>query len=207
MSPRTLRIEIHPAKAARWPDLEALFGARGACGGCWCQAWRKSKKEFDRDKGEANRKSLQALVKKGREPGLVAYADNEAVGWVAVAPRADYPRLAASRILAPVDERPVWSVSCLFIRRGWRRKGISVELLKAAAEHAFAHGAEIVEGYPSDLKGGVLPDVFVWTGLLPAFKKAGFKEVARRSVTRPIVRRCHLDAGTLGRQEAGRPGS
>lgn len=189
MSSRSSRLDIQPAETARWADVEALFGARGACGGCWCQAWKKTKKEFDRDKGEGNRKSLQSLVKKGREPGLLAYIDGEAVGWVAVAPRTDYPRLASSRILAPVDGRPVWSVSCLFVRKEWRRKGISVDLLKAAAEHAFTHGAEVVEGYPSDLKEGKLPDAFVWTGLFPAFRKAGYQEVARRSATRPIVRK------------------
>ena len=185
----TKGLEIHPAGPPRWADVETLFGARGACSGCWCQTWRKSKKDFDRDRGEGNRKALQSLVENGREPGLLAYVDGVPVGWVAVAPREDYPRLGASRILAPVDEQPVWSVSCIFILKGWRRKGISVELLKAAAKHAFDKGAEVVEGYPSDLKEGILPDAFVWTGLFPAFRKAGYREVARRSAKRPIVRR------------------
>jgi GNAT superfamily N-acetyltransferase len=162
-------------------------------------AWRKTKKEFDRDKGEANRKSLQALVKGGREPGLLAYADGEAVGWVAVAPREEYPRLGGSRILAPVDDRLVWSVSCLFVRKEWRRRGLSVQLLEAAAEHAFARGASIVEGYPVEVREGKLPDPFVWTGLLPAYLRAGYREAARRSPTRPIVRKLRKTAGLPGR--------
>jgi GNAT superfamily N-acetyltransferase len=195
-----MMIDIVPATAARWKDLEGLFGARGACGGCWCMAWRKTKKEFDRDKGEANRKSLQALVKGGREPGLLAYADGEAVGWVAVAPREEYPRLGGSRVLAPVDDRPVWSVSCLFVRKGWRRRGLSVQLLEAAAEHAYARGAAIVEGYPVEVREGKLPDPFVWTGLLPAYLRAGYREAARRSPTRPIVRKCRKEDGQRGRR-------
>ena len=183
-----MKLSFHPLTADRWPDLEKLFGARGACGGCWCMTWRLTRSEFDRNKGAGNKRKLKRLASGKVPPGIIAYAGKEAAGWCAIAPREDYPRLADSRIFAPLDEQPVWSVSCFFIAKPFRRQGVTVELLRAAVKLAKKHGAKIVEGYPHDLGKGELPDVFVWTGLLPAFKKAGFKVAARRSAKRPMVR-------------------
>ena len=92
-------------------------------------------------------------------------------------------------MLKPVDEQPVWSVSCLFVLRSHRRQGISVRMLNAAVEFAGKQGAQVVEGYPVEPRTDKVPDAFVWTGLSSAFLKAGFREVARRSETRPIMRR------------------
>jgi GNAT superfamily N-acetyltransferase len=111
------------------------------------------------------------------------------VGWCAVAPRAAYGGLARSRVLKPVDEEPVWSVTCFYVARDHRRRGITVGLLGAAAELAAKRGAKLIEGYPVEPKGGESPDAWVYTGLAGAFRKAGFREVARRSPTRPIMRR------------------
>lgn len=180
---------FEPLTPDRWGDLETLFGARGACGGCWCMAWRLAPKAFRAGKGEGNRDALRMLVQKGPPPGVLAYAGSEPVGWCAVAPRSNYPRLSASKVLAPVDEAPVWSVSCLFVTRPHRRKGLSTLLVRSATEFAFSQGASVVEGYPTDAQGKDQPAPFVWTGLPSAFVKAGFVEVARRSAARPIVRR------------------
>jgi len=181
--------DFAPLTPDRWKDLETLFGARGACGGCWCMAWRLAPKAFSAGKGECNRRAFMSVVKKGPPPGVLAYVGGEPVGWCAVAPRSAYPRLANSRVLAPVDDEPAWSVSCLFVTRAHRRKGLSAELLRAAAALAKSHGAGIVEGYPVDTRGKDQPAPFVWTGLPSAFLKAGFKEAARRSDTRPIMRK------------------
>jgi GNAT superfamily N-acetyltransferase len=97
--------------------------------------------------------------------------------------------MARSRILQPVDVQPVWSVSCLFVAKPYRRRGLSVRLLNAAADYARRRGGHIVEGYPVEPRQGDMPDPFVWTGLASAFRRAGFTEVARRSETRPIMRR------------------
>lgn len=183
------RFEIHPVTPDRWNDLEALFGPRGACAGCWCMFWKLPRGDYSRGKGEGNRRALRALVRGGGEPGLLAYADGAPVGWCAVAPRPAYPGLARSRVLAPVDETPVWSVPCFFIARGWRRKGVTVRLLRAAAAHAASRGASFLEGYPIAPAKGPMADAFAWTGLVGAFEKAGFEEVARRSATRPIMRK------------------
>jgi GNAT superfamily N-acetyltransferase len=83
----------------------------------------------------------------------------------------------------------VWSVTCLFIARPYRRRGLSVELLKAASKYAARRGARILEGYPVEPKKGRLPDAFAWTGLVSAFRAAGFDEAARHSASRPIMRR------------------
>jgi len=185
---KRLKLNIHPVTPDRWRDFEKLFGRNGACAGCWCMWWRLPAATWRAQQGEGNRKAMRSLVKAGQAPGLIAYADGEPVGWCAVAPREHYVRLAHSRVLKPVDGQPLWSVSCFFVARSHRRRGVTVRLLKAAADFARQRGARLLEGYPIEPKRGQ-PDAFVFTGLASAFRKAGFREVARRSPTRPIFRR------------------
>jgi GNAT superfamily N-acetyltransferase len=181
-------ITSQPLTVERWPDFELLFGPRGACGGCWCMYWRQSRKEYETRHGESNRQAMHALVESGVIPGILAYEAGQPVGWCSIAPRQDFPTLDRSRILKPVDEQQVWSVVCFFVTRSQRRKGLTIQLLRAAVEYATSRKARIVEGYPVDPKDNKAPDVFVYTGLYTAFIQAGFSEVLRRSATRPIMR-------------------
>ena len=181
-------LEFRPLTAQRWPDLERLFGERGACGGCWCMWWRLKRSQFVRQKGQGNKKALKKIVDSGETPGLLAYADGQAIAWCAVAPRETYPVLERSRTLQRIDAEPVWSVVCFFVAKPFRRKGVTVKVLRAAVEYAREHGARVVEGYPVEPKKGTMPDAFAWTGLASGFRKAGFVEVLRRSATRPIMR-------------------
>lgn len=180
--------EIHPLTPERWHDLETLFGPRGATGGCWCMFFRLRQTEFDQQKGEGNRLALQAIVNAGQVPGLLAYDEDKPVGWCSVAPREDFSRLARSRLFQPVDDLPTWSIVCFFVARPYRRRGLAVALLRAAAAYAHRHGARAIEGYPVDTRSSTAPDVFVYTGTASAFLEAGFIEVARRSETRPVMR-------------------
>ncbi|NUM81448.1 GNAT family N-acetyltransferase [bacterium] len=182
-----LELKFQPVTPSRWKDLEDLFGARGACGGCWCMTWRLERAVFEKQKGAANKRTLKKIVDKGPPPGVLAYYKGHAIGWCAVAPRSEYPALERSRVLKPIDDQPVWSISCIFVRKEFRRKNISTELIKAAVNLAKKHGAKIVEGYPQEPKND-LPDPFVWTGLTPAYIKAGFVEAHRFSPVRPIMR-------------------
>ncbi len=177
----------------RWPEFARLFGKRGACGGCWCMWWRLKRSEFERRKGDSNKRAMKRIIDNGRVPGILALADGEPIGWCSVAPRDEFPALERSRILKPVDDLPVWTIVCLFVASRYRNMGVSHQLLKAAVSYARNSGASIVEGYPFDLTGrkSPLPGAFVWTGLVSAYRKAGFKEIARRSPTRPIMR-CYL---------------
>jgi len=201
MSASPLKLAIHPLTPERWPDFERLFGERGACGGCWCMFWRLTRAEFEAGKGAGNRSAMKQLVASGKIPGLLAYEGSQAVGWCALAPRETYSALQRSRLLKPLDNQPVWSVSCLFVAKTHRRRGVSVQLLKAAIEHARCQGGVIVEGYPQEPKKTTVPDVFAWTGLASAFRQAGFKECARPSPTRPIMR-CVGQASRLTRRAA-----
>ena len=181
-------LTFRPARPDRWGDLEALFGERGACAGCWCMYWRLDAKAYTAGKGAGNRAALRRIVRRGEEPGILAYADGQPVGWCAVAPREEYPRLDRSRVLARLDEKQVWSISCLFVARPWRKRGVSGALIESAVAHARSRGAKIVEGYPVD-PAALQADAFVWTGIASAYERAGFREMERRSPTRPIMRR------------------
>jgi GNAT superfamily N-acetyltransferase len=180
---------FRPLTEERWGDLERLFGARGACAGCWCMYWRLGRAAFEAGKGEPNRRAFRSLVRRGTVPGVLAYEGEKPIGWCAVEPRSAYPALERSRTMRALDDRPVWSVTCFFIARPWRRRGLSVQLLEAAVQHACTSGATLIEGYPSVPRQGRLPDAFAWTGVLRTFERAGFTLAARPSEARRIMRK------------------
>jgi GNAT superfamily N-acetyltransferase len=182
------KLSFFPLVPERWADFEDLFGERGACGGCWCMLWRRPRSEFDAGKGDGNRGAMKALVESGTTPGILAYSGGKPVGWCSVAPREELQGLGRSRILKAVDATPVWSVSCLFVRKSHRGRGVSVELLRAAGCFVAERGGSVVEGYPVEPREGAVPAAFAWTGLASAFLKAGFREHRRASETRPIMR-------------------
>lgn len=181
-------LKFHVLTSERWDDLERLFGKHGACGGCWCMVWRLKRSDFAKQKGEENKKALRKIVDSGESSGILAYTNHEPIGWCSIAPRDSFSTLERSRILGRVDDKPVWSVVCFFIARQYRHKGLTVKLLGECLKYVKEHGGSIVEGYPIDPTRGEFPDVFANTGLVSAFRKAGFVEVARRSPTRPIMR-------------------
>ena len=182
-------IRIVPATGERFADVGTLLGPRGGPGGCWCMLWRMKRKDYDAAGAEGRKAAMQAVFASDRACGLLAYDGETPVGWCSIAPRSAFPRLEGSRILAPVDDAPVWSITCFFIARDHRRGGLSVRLLGAAADHVVRLGGSVVEGYPVDPDRKDYPAAYAWVGLAGAYRKAGFQEVARRSPTRPIMRR------------------
>jgi GNAT superfamily N-acetyltransferase len=181
-------LECYPLAKSRWKDFEELFGERGACGGCWCMAWRVMPKEFDKQKGAGNKKAMKKIVDKNETPGIIGYIDEKPVGWCAVAPREKFVRLENSRVLQKIDDKPVWSITCFFIAKPYRRQGLSTELLKGIIEFCKKKKVKILEAYPAEPYSDNIPAAFAWTGIPSAFTKAGFKVAARRSSKRPIMR-------------------
>jgi len=181
-------LNISPLTPDRWEMFEQLFGSRGACAGCWCMWWKLPRKDFNSGQGELNQKSMKSIVFSGQIAGLLASMDGIPAGWVAVEPREKYPVLARSRILRPLDDIPVWSITCFFVAKKFRGQGLTIALLKAAIAYVEKNGGKVVEGYPVEPRAGKMAPAFVYTGLASAFKQAGFVEIERRSETRPIMR-------------------
>jgi GNAT superfamily N-acetyltransferase len=196
MAPMSVDLDIRPLTRERLPDLAALFGQGGDPKWCWCSFYRVRGSSWQNASAAGNRRVLEKAVDEldGRAPGLVAYRNGEAIGWVSLGPRDDYERLQHSKVLAPIDERPVWSIVCFVVGRAARGQGVAAALLDAAVEYARQHGATLLEGYPVETDGKRIPSANAYKGTLGMFERAGFKVAERRqwnatTPVRPIVRR------------------
>jgi ribosomal protein S18 acetylase RimI-like enzyme len=165
--------------------MEELFD-RPIVRTCFCMYFRKTGEATGA--GAVNRQSMRALVDGGTVPGLIGYEDGIPVAWVSLGPREDYPKLRRSPIMKPVDARPVWSIVCLFVDRDARGRGLADRMLAAAVDYARSRGARLLEAYPVDPDGRIDPDSMFF-GAKSMYDRAGFREVARRKPTRPVVRR------------------
>jgi ribosomal protein S18 acetylase RimI-like enzyme len=179
-----MAFEAHPVTKERWGDLVELFD-RPIVRTCFCMYYRKA---GDTGAGDKNRRAMKALVDGGTVPGLIGYQDGVPVAWVSLGPREDYGRLQRSPIMKPVDDRPVWSIVCFFVDRDARGRGLAARMLRAAVDYARSQGARLLEAYPVDKGVRSHPDNMFF-GAKSMYDRAGFKEVARRKSTRPVVRR------------------
>jgi len=188
-----LKLVVKPLTADRWVDLEAIFLARGCsvARGCWCMFYRRSG-EVPAPRGmtraQANRKALKALAGGDPPPGLIAYEGKTPVGWVSLGPREDFHKLERSPVMKPVDDARVWSIICFVVPGEQRRKGVAHGLLEGAIAYARKRGVKILEAYPVDRKTPSHDDS-LWFGTQSMFDAAGFREVARRRPTRPVMRK------------------
>lgn len=182
------KLTLQPLTTSTWNNFVKLFGERGACGGCWCMSWRLKSSEFEKHKGNGNKKLMKKLVDSDEQIGLIAFAGEEPIGWCSVAPREDFVRLENSKVLSRIDDEPVWSITCFFIDKKYRKLGYSSELLKGVIKFCKSKKVKILEGYPVEPYSNNMPAAFAWTGFPNAFIKAGFEEAERRSKSRPIMR-------------------
>ena len=186
-------ITVHALGPDRFADLAALFEEGGDPKWCWCQFYRVRGLNWSNSTADANRERLASLTRDGPPPGLVAYREGRAVGWVSLAPRPAFDRLAHAKVLAPVDDKPVWSIVCFVVSRSARGKGVATALLDAAIDFARSRGATMLEAYPADTEGRRIAPANAYHGTLSMFESAGFEVVARRQFNRatrirPIVR-------------------
>jgi len=185
---RDTTLDCRPVAPERLGDVETVFAGCADAGRCWCAFWRRKRPDYNAGTRDgSNRALFRDLVAAGETLGLVGYRDGRPVAWCGVAPRAEQPRLARSRNLAPVDDLPVWSVTCFVTAKSHRRTGLLRPLVAAAARLARSRGAPALEAYPIDA-ARPLGSGEIYTGVLQPFLDLGFREVARRSPTRPIVR-------------------
>ena len=185
-----LNLTIRALTLDLWPALQDLFGETGACNGCWCMYWRIGS-AYRKQPSEANKAAFRKVVKNGPPPGLIAFDGELPVGWCQLTPRDTLPWLDRSWRLRRVDDAPVWSISCFYIRKGYRKRGVTSALIAAALSAAKKAGAPTLEAYPLD--GDLTPSTSS-TGYASTFSRAGFRIVGRHTPPRPIMRR-DLQAG------------
>ncbi len=187
-------VTIAAADEASFGDLATVFGTRGPAARCYCQRYKLRPKEaFAKFPAEERAFRLRRQTCSGEATtGLIAYLEGEPVGWCAVEPRTAYEGLLRNNRV-PWEGRAedkaddtVWAVTCLFTRAGFRRRGISYALARAAVDHARAHGARALEAYPMTTKNALLEELHV--GTEGAFAAAGFTEVCRPTVRRAVMR-------------------
>lgn len=190
-------LEIRPLTNATWDALAALFREGGDPRWCWCQHWRLRSKDMAAAKVPQLRARLHEQAASDEPPGLVAFDGDRAVGWVSLGPRTDFARIARSRVIPKIDDRPVWSIVCFAVSLTARGQGVARALLDAAISYAGARGGIALEAYPVviDADGEPIHPDAAFTGTLPMFQRAGFVVVADRASdpasTRPrvVVRR------------------
>ena len=181
-------LRVRPLQPDDWPIVEKLFGANGACGGCWCMWWRMPAhgKAWQAAKGEPNRERFRALVEAGEVHAVLAFAGEEPVGWLSFGPRRTFPFLDKSRVLQTERGEGTWSMVCFYIPSRWRGQRVASELLAAGTKEAFARGAQEIEAYPAVPSKGLMPAAFAYTGVPRLFQKAGYQKLRRPAGMRPV---------------------
>jgi GNAT superfamily N-acetyltransferase len=186
-------ITVAPLTPQRFADLSQLFNEGGDPKWCWCMYFRKRGISWSNSSARENRAGLEALAEGQAKPGLVAYRDGVAVGWVSLGPRETYDRLGSSKVLAPLDDKPVWSIVCFVVSKSARGAGVASALIKAAVGYAREQGATTLEGYPVAADRGRVPAADAFHGTQSMFEKAGFvlaekRQYSKTSPIRPIMR-------------------
>jgi GNAT superfamily N-acetyltransferase len=182
------QLTFKPVTPEVWPDFELLFEEPGIQDGCWCMYWRIRRADCQRQYGAGNKQAFKAIVESGQVPGILAYLNEKPIGWCAIAPRAATPVLDRSHTLKPVDDEPVWSITCFFVSKPYRRQGLTERLIQAAIAYAGERGAQMVEAYPllNEITQRLPYERYM--GIQSTFERVGFKEVVRRTDRRPIMR-------------------
>jgi len=160
---------------------------------CWCMYFRTRGLSWSNSTAKQNRENLRALAADEPAPGLVAYRGEEVVGWIGISPREAYPRLESSKVLARVDDKPVWSIVCFVVGSNSRGQGVARAMLDGAITYARHHGAQILEAYPVATSRGKVSAASAFHGSQSMFEKAGFQLIDvrqwnKKSPERPIMR-------------------
>lgn len=185
------KFTVHSLTPSRWADVEDLFGPeKGANSGCWCMWPRLTSGDFRSMDKEKRKRAFRSCVATGPAPGLLLYENGQAIGWVAVSPRADVIRFEKAKTsqLEP-EKNPAkhFAITCFYVRTGHRKRGLMTDLAKAAIDYARKQKAVALDVCPIETDKPLMwGEGFV--GIASVFRELGFEEVARRSPRRPLMR-------------------
>lgn len=170
--------QTHPLTPARFEDFADVVNPNRRTNHCWCLSHRIGAKDIDALGDGSREEAMRALCRKRFKPGVILYDDGLPVGWCSISPRSEIPRLVASALIRPIDEVPVWSIICVVVRSGHRRKGVTAHLLEGAVTYAESRGAPAIESYPVD-PAGRMDLTMAFVGTKAMFEAVGFEVVGR----------------------------
>jgi hypothetical protein len=171
-------IIIKPVDKTNWPDFESFFESKGAPKYCWCMAWRMTTEELKENHSERRKTFMYQRVSDNVPVGLLAYHQEVAIAWCSVAPRETHQRLGGDD-----TKEKVWSLTCFFIKKEFRDKGLVKTMIDEAKKYAKKNGAKFLEAYP------VLPDSpsYRFMGFVPTFEQTGFEFVKKAGSRRHVM--------------------
>ena len=196
-APTETDLYFRPVTADTLADLERFSRGHGKFRYCSCMRWRMTSTEFRRSSKPKRIEALRDNVANGRPTGVLAYVDGIPVGWCSIAPREEFRGLERYRKLARIDDAAVWSVTCFFVDRMYRRGGLTGDLLKAAVRYAKENGASVVESYPVESSAVS----YTYMGSPETFTRAGFSDVTPPDGERRMFR---IDPDWSSQQRQGR---
>ena len=170
-----MAFDTRPLTPDRVDDFAAVANPNRRPSHCWCLSHRLSAREITELGGGSREAAFRALCARENPPGVIGYDDGEPVGWCSIGPRSENTRLSQSRLIRPLDDVPVWSIICVVIRGGHRRRGYTTPLINGAVEYAAARGAPAVESYPVDPGSGRIDLTMAFVGTRAMFANAGFE--------------------------------
>jgi GNAT superfamily N-acetyltransferase len=168
--------QTHPVTPDRFEDFADVINPNRRVTHCWCLSHRLNAADIAELGGGDRERAMRALCERPNPPGVVTYLDGVPVGWCNIGPRAEIPRLVRSKLMRPIDDVPVWSIVCLVVRGGHRRRGVTAELIEGAVEYAASRGAPAVEAHPVDPVGR-MDQTMAFVGTRAMFERAGFRVV------------------------------
>ena len=186
----TITTEV--ATTPRWDDVQHALTGGGDGASCQCIWPVLSNKDWNETTKEQRTEMLRAEIDAGPPPGIVAYVDGEAAGWIRIGPRTAQARVPRTRIIAAAteetfDDGSVWAVTCFVVRREHRGQGINFALLQAGIEYAKSSGARLIEGYPVDTGGEKMRTNDLFHGTLGTYLSAGFEKKTEMKPGRALV--------------------
>ena len=174
--------ETHPVTPDRFDDFADVVNPNRRGRHCWCLSHRLPTRAIE-ELGEGSRElAMRRLCERDHPPGVVTYRDGLPVGWCSIGPREENPKLVASRVIRPVDDVAVWTIICIVVRGGHRRRGVTRHLLEGAVAGAASHGAPAVEAHPVEPEGR-MDTTMAFVGTRSMFERVGFDGVGVTEAT------------------------
>lgn len=185
-------ITTERATISRWDDVQHSLTGGGDGRSCQCIWPVVSNKEWEATNVEQRRDMLHDEITAGPAPGLIAYVDGEAAGWIRIGPRTNQQRILRTRAIVgateqPLDDDSVWAVTCFVVRREHRGTGLNTQLLEAGIDYARESGARLIEAYPVDTSEGTHRSNDLFHGTLSTFLAQGFRQTGTLTGHRVLV--------------------